>query len=104
MGLKAIAPQKSDAEPSVTEKASQTARLGVNFPPFLTRNREGVVLPLVKKIAKELKNDPEVQKLGVVGFCWGARYAIILSHDAPEGPQAPYADAVVGNHPSFVEV
>lgn len=64
--LKAIAPQKSDAEPSVTEKAAQTARLGVNFPPFLTRNREGVVLPLVKKIAKELKNDPEVQKVSLL--------------------------------------
>lgn len=61
----------------------------------------------------------------VCAFDRGARYAIILSHDDPEDPQAPYADAVVGNvclhlisrrlsnrltgpayqqHPSFVEV
>lgn len=68
--LSTIAPLPSQAEQSVTEKAANTARVGVNLPSFLTRNREGVVLPIIKKIAKELKNDPEIKGLGVVGFCW----------------------------------
>lgn len=54
----------------MTEKAAGAARVGVNMPPFLTRNREGVVLPLVKKIAKSLKAEDGVQKVGAVGFCW----------------------------------
>lgn len=68
--LSTIAPLPSQAEQSVTDKAANTARVGVNLPSFLTRNREGVVLPLVKRIAKELKADPQVEKLGAVGFCW----------------------------------
>lgn len=68
--LKSIAPQKSDPEPSLTEKAAGTAKVGASLGPWLVRHREGVTKPLVDKVADYLRKESSGGKLGTVGFCW----------------------------------
>lgn len=93
--LKSIAPQKSDPEPGMVEKAAGTAKVGAALGPWLVRHREGVTLPLVQKVLEHVRADSATGKIGAVGFCWGGRYAILLGQgDKP-------IDAVVANHPSF---
>ncbi|KAF3931952.1 hypothetical protein ABW20_dc0101554 [Dactylellina cionopaga] len=70
------------------------------FPKFLVwfwSHREGVSLPIITKFFKALRDNPSNNgdKLGVVGFCWGGRYAILMN---------PYVDAIYAAHPSFLQV
>ncbi|KAJ1560468.1 hypothetical protein HK096_008561 [Nowakowskiella sp. JEL0078] len=63
---------------------------------WLSLHGDKQTLPLVDKVIDELRNSIGVQKIGVAGFCWGGRYAILL------GGGEPKVDAVVAFHPSFV--
>ena len=84
----------------MAESVSQKAQLGVAYGTFMTRNRESVFKPKVESIIRTLRSDSEIKKLGSVGFCFGARYAMLFSSEGSE----PFLDACVGNHPSFVVV
>jgi len=101
--LKDLAPLDSTPEPGFVGKASSTAKVAFNLPPWVAKHREAVTRPLVEQAAKALKADPEVKKLGAVGFCLGGRYALLLSHKTAD-PNSPFVDAVVANHPSMLSL
>ena len=63
--------------------------------PWRIKHREAVVLPLIQKFLAHLRSDPAHKKIGAVGFCWGGRYAVLLTHEGAD----PFVDAAV--HPSF---
>jgi len=97
---KSIAPLQSDPEPSLTEKAINTAKVGVSLATFRARNTEASFKPKVQSVLQTLRSDPAIRKIGGVGYCYGARYAMLFSSEGSE----PSFDACVGNHPSFVTV
>jgi dienelactone hydrolase len=51
---------------------------------------------------------PESQKIGMVGFCWGGKYAIRAGLESNmvdvNGTRKPLVDAVVGLHPSHLAI
>jgi dienelactone hydrolase len=51
---------------------------------------------------------PKRQKIGMVGFCWGGKYAIRAGLESNmidvEGAKVPLVDAVVALHPSHVAI
>ncbi|KAF2665980.1 hypothetical protein BT63DRAFT_458342 [Microthyrium microscopicum] len=58
-------------------------------------------------LAKLRKATPKEQKIGIVGFCFGGKYAMIaglgrnkISLDGNESDKVPLVDAVVALHPS----
>ncbi|KAF3078285.1 hypothetical protein TWF594_004255 [Orbilia oligospora] len=76
--------------------------MALSFPKFLLwfwTHRESVSLPIITKFFKslreELNSTPGGGKLGVIGFCWGGRHAILMN---------PYVDAIYSAHPSFLKV
>lgn len=70
-----------------------------NFGPWLKEHPNEVTRPIVvdflKNLRKEIGNDAYV---GVIGYCYGAKYAI--QQIAPDG----YADVCAIAHPSFVTI
>lgn len=58
-------------------------------------NYDSVVLPILKTVIAKLKKQG-VARIGIVGFCWGAKMAIKALQDG-------LVDAMVGCHPSFLE-
>jgi len=99
--LKAIVPQTSDPEPSLVEKGVNTAKVAASLGPWVAKHREAVVKPLIVKFVEAIKADPEVKKIGSVGFCWGGRFSILLCDSSNDYPTT---DAGVANHPSFLAV
>jgi dienelactone hydrolase len=51
---------------------------------------------------------PSSQKIGIVGFCWGGKYALRAGLEGnmieKEGKKVPLVDAVVALHPSHVAI
>jgi dienelactone hydrolase len=68
--------------------------------PWLVKHREAVAYPLIQKFLSTLRADPAHKKIGAVGFCWGGRYAILLTHTDAN----PAVDAAVALHPSFLNL
>ncbi|KAF3933140.1 hypothetical protein ABW19_dt0204025 [Dactylella cylindrospora] len=71
-----------------------------SFPRFLVwfwTHRQGVTLPIISDFLKALQEEEHGAggKVGVAGFCWGGRYAILMS---------PYVDAIYAAHPSFLQI
>ncbi|KAK6514241.1 hypothetical protein TWF506_008639 [Arthrobotrys conoides] len=65
-------------------------------------HREIVSLPILtnffKSLREELASTPTSSgnhKLGVIGFCWGGRYAILMDQ---------YVDAIYSAHPSLLKI
>jgi len=96
--LKAIAPQQSDAEPSLVQKGVDGAKVAASLGPWVAKHREAVTKPILIKFVEAVK--AQGGKVGTVGFCWGGRYSILLCSDN----DYPHLDAAVANHPSFLAV
>jgi len=96
--LNNIVPRKPH-EVTALEKAKNTAITAANFGPWLVKHREAVVWPLIENAAKTLREDPEIGKIGAVGYCWGGRYAVLLGSGSE-----PLVDAVVCNHPAMLSI
>lgn len=94
-----------DAEPplkvreqlTLVDKGIKTAKVGATLGPWLIKHREAVTKPLIDGFLNTLRYEPGTNKIGVVGFCWGGRYAILAAHEVG-------ADAAFAAHPSLVAV
>ena len=94
-----LVPTKQQEEKKTeVEKAADLAASYAAIGPFLVIHSEAVILPRIQKFLGYIRSQPEHKKVGAVGFCWGGRYAILLTH------AAPYVDAAVANHPSFLSM
>lgn len=100
--LQDIEPQLSVRENlSVTERAAKTANMGASLGPWLIRHREAVAKPLYDGFINAVRMMPGTEKVGVIGFCWGGRYAILAAH---EGAPGKGVDAAYACHPSLLAI
>ena len=83
---------------SVTDKAKNAAIVPATLGTWLPKHTEGTTKPLIDGFVNTLRTTPGTQKVGAVGFCWGARYAILEAHGPSEnefGSKIGGVDAVV---------
>ena len=84
--------------------------LAYHYIPFLTSLRPPVTLSRLQTYLSALKADPPAPftssippKIGVAGFCWGGKYAILVCHPPDPGNENPVTCAFTA-HPSLVDV
>lgn len=95
--LKHIEPPLKDYETAgLIDKAKNTAIMGAALGTWLPKHTEGTTLPLVEKAVAAVKAVPGTEKVGVIGFCFGGRYAILMAHGK--------VDAAYACHPSLVAI
>lgn len=76
-----------------------------SFVLWLTRHREAPTNKVCMDFLAALRREtPETRKIGIVGFCWGGKYAIRAAKESNvidiEGRKVPVVDAAVALHPS----
>ncbi|KAH8805090.1 dienelactone hydrolase [Xylogone sp. PMI_703] len=101
--------------PVNAEKQSAFAKYGgflAEAPAFIMWMRRHKVEP-TNKICMDFlqalrRATPTSQKIGMVGFCWGGKYAIRAGLESnmieTDGKKVPLVDAVVALHPSHVSL
>jgi len=89
---------------SLTDKAAATAKTGATLGPWLLRHREAVARPLIENFIDKVRYMPGTNKVGVQGFCWGGRYAILAGKKPFSGTEGKGVDAVYACHPSLVAI
>ncbi|KAF1845918.1 alpha/beta-hydrolase [Cucurbitaria berberidis CBS 394.84] len=82
---------------TLAQKAASTAKVGATLGPWLAKHREGVSKPLIDDFLAAVHASPGAPKVGVIGFCWGGRYAILAAH-------SDAVDAAYACHPSLVAI
>lgn len=83
-----------------------------NMPSFLVwmaRHRQGPTEKVCIGFLEKLRlSTPRTQKIGMVGFCWGGKYAIragLKAHSVDiDSERVPLVDAVVALHPSHLAI
>ncbi|KAF2725637.1 hypothetical protein K431DRAFT_290742 [Polychaeton citri CBS 116435] len=80
-----------------------------SFAMWMTRHKEAATHKVCMDFLQKLrKATPASMKIGMVGFCWGGKYAIRAAQEVNmtevEGTKMPLVDAVVALHPSHVAV
>lgn len=78
-----------------------------SFLMWMTRHKEGPTNRTCMEFLQKLRHaTPASQKIGMVGFCWGGKYAIRAGLESNMiemgGKKIPLVDAVVALHPSHV--
>lgn len=76
-----------------------------SFLMWLTRHKEAPTNKVCMDFLRALRRaTPQNQKIGMVGFCWGGRYAIRAGLESNmiemDGRKVPLVDAAVAFHPS----
>lgn len=89
---------------TMTEKATATAKTGATLGPWLLKHREAVARPLIEGFIDKVRYIPGTNKVGVIGFCWGGRYAILAGKKPFSGMEGKGVDAVYACHPSLVAI
>ncbi|KAL8725116.1 MAG: hypothetical protein Q9166_007558 [cf. Caloplaca sp. 2 TL-2023] len=99
-------PLKKQEQLSVADKATNAAVVPTTLGPWLVKHREGVSRPLIDGFINTVRMTPGTDKIGAVGFCWGARYAILQAHgpDLATPGSVGGVDAAFAAHPSLVAV
>jgi len=92
-------PLKTREQLTLLEKTKATANVGTTLPPWLLKHREAVVKPLIDSFINTIRAIPGTSKVGAIGFCWGARYAVLAAHEGSGSVDAAYAC-----HPSLVAI
>jgi len=90
---------------SFLTKTLNTLRAGASLGPWLLRHREAVSRPVIEAFITEVRALPGVEKVGVVGFCWGGRYAILAAQEPFSGKEGGKGvDAAYVAHPSLCAI
>lgn len=90
---------------TVVQKATSTASIGATLGPWLTKHREAVARPLIEDFINAARYIPGTDKVGVIGFCWGGRYAALAANQPFSGTQeGKGVDAAYACHPSLVSI
>jgi len=92
--LSTICPKPEEQENPALNEGKPT----INLATWIPRHGDDVTRPRLDALISAVRADPETKKLGAVGFCFGARYAILL------GSKDATIDAIVANHPSLLAV
>ena len=93
------------AKQSTLSKYTGMLASAPGFVMWLTRHKDGPTNKVCMDFLQKLRSATlGKQKIGMVGFCWGGRYAIRAGQEknmiAVDGKTVPMVDAVVGLHPS----
>lgn len=88
----------------MTDSTVATAKTAATLPPWLIKHREAVARPLIEGFIRSVRLIPYTDKIGVVGFCWGGRYAVLAGHKDFSSGEGQGVDAVYSVHPSLVSV
>ena len=72
------------------------------FVPWFWNHRAVVTTPIVISFLQILRTENPDAKVGLAGFCWGGKYALIASQK--KSSDTPLAEAVFVGHPSFLSV
>ena len=70
--------------------------------PFFLWHRASVTAPIVKSFFTILRTENPDLKIGVAGFCWGGKYALLLGQE--QFSDIHLVDVVFAAHPSMVSV
>ena len=70
----------------------------VDFPKWLGNHSNEITKPIVEKALKTIKEQNPNKKICVIGYCFGAKYAV------QQGSKEGIADVVAIAHPSFVTI
>lgn len=92
---------------TMADKAKNAAIVSATLGPWLVKHREAVTRPLIHGFVNTVRITPGTDKVGIIGFCWGGRYAILEAH-APQnddsGSSFGEVDAAYACHPSLVTI
>lgn len=89
---------------SFLSRTISTLRAGASLGPWLLRHRESVARPAVEGFIEAVRNIPGTEKVGVVGFCWGGRYAILAAQKSAQQGGGRGVDAAYAAHPSLCAI
>lgn len=92
------------AKMSYLSKTLATLRAASTLGPWLLRHREAVARPVIEKFITDVRSLPGVEKVGIVGFCWGGRYAILAAQAPFSGNEGRGVDAAYAAHPSLCAI
>ena len=93
------------AKQSTLSKYTGLLASAPSFIMWMTRHKEAPTNKVCMDFLQALRRaTPKSQKIGMVGFCWGGRYALRAGLESNmieiEGKKVPLVDAVVALHPS----
>lgn len=95
------------AKQSTIAKYTGLLARGPAFLMWMTRHKEAPTNKVCMDFLQALRRaTPKSQKIGMVGFCWGGKYAIRAGLESNmieiDGAKVPLVDAVVALHPSHL--
>jgi dienelactone hydrolase len=96
-------PLKEREQAGLVDKAKNAAIMSATLVPWLIKHRESVSEPLISGFFNTVRQIPDTNKVGAIGFCWGGRYAILQAHGKKEGSVGG-VDAAYACHPSLVAI
>jgi len=88
----------------MVEKTAATAKVGSTLGPWLAIHREAVSRPKIEGFISQVRLIPGTDKVGVIGFCWGGRYAILAAQYPFSQGEGKGVDAAYACHPSLVSI
>eukprot|EP01088_Endostelium_zonatum_P012154 TRINITY_DN26333_c0_g1_i1.p1 TRINITY_DN26333_c0_g1~~TRINITY_DN26333_c0_g1_i1.p1 ORF type:complete len:277 (-),score=53.86 TRINITY_DN26333_c0_g1_i1:37-867(-) len=91
---------ETQEQKGLIEKGTDKAETMAKVTPFMLKHRDGVVNPIINRILALLRADPEVKKIGSIGFCWGGRHTVLLCDPSSEQT----VDCAVAAHPSGLSI
>jgi dienelactone hydrolase len=98
-----------EAKQSTFGKYTGLLAAAPSFVMWMTRHKQAPTAKVCMDFLQALRRaTPKTQKIGMVGFCWGGKYAIEAGLESNmieiDGAKVPLVDAVVALHPSHLAV